>query len=158
MSTLGFRSEFLTLTSGSGLLYHTFDKYGPIVQGLHTGRRNGALISIGQGKALPYALFNLQERGKMIIENGIEVYEGMIVGEHNRENDLGINVLKGKKHSNVRSSGADEAVILVPHQQMSLEEMMAYIDEDELLEITPSKLRLRKKYLNPNERKKMSKT
>ena len=85
------------------------------------------------------------------------VYGGMIVGEHNRENDLGINVLKGKKHSNVRSSGADEAVVLVPHQQMSLEEMMAYIDSDELLEVTPTKLRLRKKYLDPNERKKMGK-
>ena len=109
---IGFRSEFLTLTSGSGLLYHTFDKYGPIVQGLHTGRRNGALISIGQGKALPYALFNLQERGKMIIENGIEVYEGMIVGIHSRNNDLVVNPLKGKQLTNVRASGNDEAVTL----------------------------------------------
>ena len=109
---IGFRSDFLTLTSGTGLLYHTFDKYGPIVQGLHTGRRNGALISIGQGKALPYALFNLQERGKMIIENGIEVYEGMIFGIHSRNNDLVVNPLKGKQLTNVRASGNDEAVTL----------------------------------------------
>ena len=118
---IGFRSEFLTLTSGSGLLYHTFDKYGPIVQGLHTGRRNGALISIGQGKALPYALFNLQERGKMIIENGIQVYEGMIVGIHSRNNDLVVNPLKGKQLTNVRASGNDEAVTLTtPIQVLSL--------------------------------------
>ena len=118
---IGFRSEFLTLTSGSGLLYHTFDKYGPIIQGLHTGRRNGALISIGQGKALPYALFNLQERGKMIIENGIEVYEGMIVGIHSRNNDLVVNPLKGKQLTNVRASGNDEAVTLTtPVQVLSL--------------------------------------
>ena len=118
---IGFRSEFLTLTSGSGLLYHTFDKYGPIIQGLHTGRRNGALISIGQGKALPYALFNLQERGKMIIENGIEVYEGMIVGIHSRNNDLVVNPLKGKQLTNVRASGNDEAVTLTTPVQVTLE-------------------------------------
>ena len=151
---IGFRSEFLTLTSGSGLLYHTFDKYGPIVQGLHTGRRNGALISIGQGKALPYALFNLQERGKMIIENGIEVYEGMIVGIHSRNNDLVVNPLKGKQLTNVRASGNDEAVTLTTPVQVTLEFALEFINDDELVEVTPKSLRIRKKFLKEHERKK----
>ncbi len=151
---IGFRSEFLTLTSGSGLLYHTFDKYGPIVQGLHTGRRNGALISIGQGKALPYALFNLQERGKMIIENGIEVYEGMIVGIHSRNNDLVVNPLKGKQLTNVRASGNDEAVTLTTPIHVTLEFALEFINEDELVEVTPQSLRIRKKFLKEHERKK----
>ena len=151
---IGFRSEFLTLTSGSGLLYHTFDKYGPIIQGLHTGRRNGALISIGQGKALPYALFNLQERGKMIIENGIEVYEGMIVGIHSRNNDLVVNPLKGKQLTNVRASGNDEAVTLTTPVQVTLEFALEFINDDELVEVTPKSLRIRKKFLKEHERKK----
>ena len=151
---IGFRSEFLTLTSGSGLLYHTFDKYGPIIQGLHTGRRNGALISIVQGKALPYALFNLQERGKMIIENGIEVYEGMIVGIHSRNNDLVVNPLKGKQLTNVRASGNDEAVTLTTPVQVTLEFALEFINDDELVEVTPKSLRIRKKFLKEHERKK----
>ncbi len=151
---IGFRSEFLTLTSGSGLLYHTFDKYGSTVQGLHTGRRNGALISIGQGKALPYALFNLQERGKMIIENGIEVYEGMIVGIHSRNNDLVVNPLKGKQLTNVRASGNDEAVTLTTPIQVTLEFALEFINDDELVEVTPKSLRIRKKFLKEHERKK----
>ena len=151
---IGFRSEFLTLTSGSGLLYHTFDKYGPIVQGLHTGRRNGALISIGQGKALPYALFNLQERGKMIIENGIEVYEGMIIGINSRNNDLVVNPLKGKQLTNVRASGNDEAVTLTTPIQVTLEFALEFINDDELVEVTPNSLRIRKKFLKEHERKK----
>ena len=151
---IGFRSEFLTLTSGSGLLYHTFDKYGPIIQGLHTGRRNGALISIGQGKALPYALFNLQERGKMIIENGIEVYEGMIVGIHSRNNDLVVNPLKGKQLTNVRASGNDDAVTLTTPVQVTLEFALEFINDDELVEVTPKSLRIRKKFLKEHERKK----
>ena len=151
---IGFRSEFLTLTSGSGLLFHTFDKYGPIIQGLHTGRRNGALISIGQGKALPYALFNLQERGKMIIENGIEVYEGMIVGIHSRNNDLVVNPLKGKQLTNVRASGNDEAVTLTTPVQVTLEFALEFINDDELVEVTPKSLRIRKKFLKEHERKK----
>ena len=151
---IGFRSEFLTLTSGSGLLYHTFDKYGPIVQGLHTGRRNGALISIGQGKALPYALFNLQERGKMIIENGIEVYEGMIVGIHSRNNDLVVNPLKGKQLTNVRASGNVEAVTLTTPVLVTLEFALEFINDDELVEVTPKSLRIRKKFLKEHERKK----
>ena len=151
---IGLRSEFLTLTSGSGLLYHTFEKYGPIVQGLHTGRRNGALISIGQGKALPYALFNLQERGKMIIENGVEVYEGMIVGIHSRNNDLVVNPLKGKQLTNVRASGNDDAVTLTTPINVTLEFALEFINDDELVEVTPKSLRIRKKFLKEHERKK----
>lgn len=153
---IGFQNRFLTLTKGTGVINRVFHEYGPY-KGDIDGRRNGVLISTETGSAVAYALFNLQDRGIMFLGPQTEVYEGMIVGEHNRDNDLGINVLKGKKHSNVRSSGADEAVILVPHQKMSLEQMMAYIEDDELLEVTPNNLRLRKKYLDPNERKKMSK-
>jgi len=153
---IGFQNRFLTLTKGTGVINRVFYKYGPY-KGDIEGRRNGVLISTETGSAVAYALFNLQDRGVMFLGPQTEVYKGMIVGEHNRDNDLGINVLKGKKHSNVRSSGADEAVILVPHQKMSLEQMMAYIEDDELLEVTPNNLRLRKKYLDPNERKKMSK-
>ena len=155
-SLIGFQNRFLTLTKGTGVINRVFHEYGPY-KGDIEGRRNGVLISTETGSAVAYALFNLQDRGIMFLGPQTEVYEGMIVGEHNRDNDLGINVLKGKKHSNVRSSGADEAVILVPHQKMSLEQMMAYIENDELLEVTPNNLRLRKKYLDPNERKKMSK-
>ena len=151
---IGFRAEFLTLTSGSGLLYHSFDKYGPIIQGLHTGRRNGALISIGQGKAVPYALFNLQDRGKMIIEAGIEIYEGMIIGIHSRNNDLVVNPLKGKQLTNIRSSGTDEAVTLTTPINVTLEFALEFINNDELVEVTPVSLRVRKRYLKEHERKK----
>jgi len=153
---IGFQNKFLTITKGTGVINRVFYKYGSY-KGDIDGRRNGVLISTETGSAVAYALFNLQDRGIMFLGPQTEVYEGMIVGEHNRDNDLGINVLKGKKHSNVRSAGADEAVILVPHQKMSLEQMMAYIEDDELLEVTPNNLRLRKKYLDPNKRKKMSK-
>ena len=151
---IGFRAEFLTLTSGSGLLYHSFDKYGPIIQGLHTGRRNGALISIGQGKAVPYALFNLQDRGKMIIEAGIEIYEGMIIGIHSRNNDLVVNPLKGKQLTNIRSCGTDEAVTLTTPINVTLEFALEFINNDELVEVTPVSLRVRKRYLKEHERKK----
>jgi len=151
---IGFRAEFLTLTSGSGLLYHSFDKYGPIIQGLHTGRRNGALISIGQGKVVPYALFNLQDRGKMIVEAGIEIYEGMIIGIHSRNNDLVVNPLKGKQLTNIRSSGTDEAVTLTTPINVTLEFALEFINNDELVEVTPVSLRVRKRYLKEHERKK----
>tara|TARA_B100001057_G_scaffold497731_1_gene602688 strand:+ start:833 stop:2665 length:1833 start_codon:yes stop_codon:yes gene_type:complete len=153
---IGFQNTFLTITKGTGVINRVFLKYKPY-KGDIDGRRNGVLISTETGSAVAYALFNLQDRGIMFLGPQTEVYEGMIVGEHNRDNDLDINILKGKKHSNVRSSGADEAVILVPYQKMSLEQMMAYIEDDELLEVTPNNLRLRKKYLDPNKRKKMSK-
>ena len=151
---IGFRTEFLTLTSGSGLMYHTFDKYRPVIEGLQTGRRNGALISIGQGKALPYALFNLQDRGKMIIKNGVEVYEGMIIGIHSRNNDLVVNPLKGKQLTNVRASGNDDAVLLTTPINVTLEFALEFINDDELIEVTPTSLRIRKKFLREHERKK----
>ena len=150
---IGYQSRFLTQTRGTGVLNRVFDSYAPY-KGPIEGRRNGALISTESGVAVAYALFNLQERGQMFVAPQTPVYQGMIVGEHNRDNDLEINVLKGKQLTNVRASGSDEAVRLVPPRLMSLEDMMAYINEDELLEVTPQSLRLRKRYLCPHERKK----
>jgi GTP-binding protein len=148
---IGYRSQFLTDTRGTGLMNRLFSHYGPY-KGDIEGRRNGALISTDKGEAVAYAIFNLQDRGFMFIGHGDKVYQGMVVGEHSRENDLEINVLKGKKLTNVRASGADEAVILVPPRRMTLEEMMSYINDDELVEVTPKSLRLRKAYLTSNER------
>ncbi|MDA7561219.1 translational GTPase TypA [Alphaproteobacteria bacterium] len=149
---IGYQSRFLTQTRGTGVLNRIFDSYSPH-KGPIESRRNGALISTDSGVAVAYALFNLQDRGQMFVAPQTPVYQGMIVGEHNRDNDLEINVLKGKQLTNVRSSGTDEAVKLVPPRRMSLEQMMAYINEDELLEVTPLNLRLRKMYLCPHERK-----
>ena len=152
---IGYQSQFLTDTRGTGVLNRLFHSYQPY-KGDIQGRRNGALISSETGDAVAYAIFNLQDRGAMFIGHQTPVYQGMIVGEHNRENDLEINVLKGKKLTNMRASGSDEAVTLVPPRRMSLEDMMSYINEDELLEVTPKNLRLRKKYLLAHERKKAS--
>ncbi|MBT6122834.1 MAG: translational GTPase TypA [Candidatus Puniceispirillum sp.] len=149
---IGYQSRFLTETRGTGVLNRIFHSYAPY-KGEIIGRRNGALISTDNGMAVAYALFNLQDRGLMFVSPQTPVYQGMIVGEHNRNNDLEINVLKGKQLTNVRASGTDEAVKLVPAKRMSLEEMMAYINEDELLEVTPENLRLRKMYLDPHARK-----
>ena len=149
---IGYQSRFLTQTRGTGVLNRIFHSYASY-KGDIVGRRNGALISTDSGVAVAYALFNLQDRGLMFVAPQTPVYQGMIVGEHNRNNDLEINVLKGKQLTNVRASGSDEAVKLTPPKRMSLEEMMAYINEDELLEVTPENLRLRKMYLNPHERK-----
>ena len=149
---IGYQSRFLTETRGTGVLNRIFHSYAPF-KGEIIGRRNGALISTDNGMAVAYALFNLQDRGLMFVGPQTPVYQGMIVGEHNRNNDLEINVLKGKQLTNVRASGSDEAVKLVPAKRMSLEEMMAYINEDELLEVTPENLRLRKMYLDPHVRK-----
>ncbi len=149
---IGYQSQFLTQTRGTGVLNRIFDSYAPH-KGIIEGRRNGALISTDSGVTVAYALFNLQDRGQMFVLPQTPVYQGMIVGEHNRDNDLEINVLKGKQLTNVRSSGTDEAVKLVPPRVMSLEQMMAYINEDELLEVTPKNLRLRKMYLDPHVRK-----
>jgi GTP-binding protein len=148
---IGYQSQFLTDTRGTGLLNRIFSHYGPY-KGDIQGRRNGALISTDKGEAVAYAIWKLQDRGSMFIGHGDKVYEGMVVGEHSRENDLEINVLKGKQLTNVRASGADEAVILVPPRRMGMEEMMAYIEDDELVEVTPKSLRLRKKALTANER------
>jgi GTP-binding protein len=149
---IGYQGEFLTDTRGTGVmnrLYHSYAKY----KGYIEGRRNGALISTGQGEAVAYAIFNLQDRGTLFVNPQDKVYGGMIVGEHNRENDLEVNILKGKQLTNMRASSADEAIRLVPPRKISLEEMLAYIDEDELLEVTPASLRLRKRELDPTARK-----
>lgn len=148
---IGYQSQFLTDTRGTGLMNRLFHSYGPF-KGEIAARRNGALISTDKGDAVAYAIWKLQDRGIMFIGHGDKVYGGMVVGEHSRENDLEINVLKGKQLTNVRASGADEAVILVPPKKMTLEEMMSYIDEDELVEVTPKGLRLRKKFLDSNAR------
>jgi len=155
---IGFRTEFLTATSGTGLIYSVFDHYGPQLK-LNVGaRRNGVLISNGQGKALGFALFNLQERGRMVIGANAQVYEGQIIGIHSRENDLTVNCLKGKQLTNVRASGTDENIVLTPHINMSLEQALEFIDDDELVEVTPENIRVRKKFLTENERKRNSRT
>ena len=152
---IGYQSSFLTQTRGTGVMNRIFLSYD-LHKGQFKGRRTGVLISSDTGTAVAYALFKLQDRGPMFIDSQTKVYKGMIVGQHTKENDLDINVLKGKQLTNVRASGTDEAVTLMPAKKMSLEQMMAYIKEDELLEVTPKNLRLRKRYLIPHERKKAS--
>ena len=149
---IGYQNKFLTDTKGTGVLNRLFNKYDSY-KGSIVGRKYGALISTDTGSAAAYAIFNLQDRGTMFIGHQTKVYGGMVVGEHSRDNDLEINVLKGKQLTNVRASGTDEAVKLTPPRRMSLEEMMAYINEDELLEVTPKNLRLRKRYLSAIDRK-----
>ncbi|MGH1378028.1 MAG: translational GTPase TypA [Alphaproteobacteria bacterium] len=152
---IGYQSTFMTDTRGTGVMNRLFHSYAPC-KGDIGQRRRGALISTDTGTAVAFAIFNLQDRGVMFIGHQTPVYAGMIVGEHNRENDLEINVLKGKKLTNMRASGSDEAVTLTPPRKMSLEDMMSYINDDELMEVTPTNLRLRKKFLCPHERKKAS--
>ncbi len=153
---IGFRTEFLTATQGTGLIYSVFDHYAPLKAGTFGKRQNGVLIANGVGKAVAFAIFNLQERGRMFIGHGDEVYEGMVVGIHSRDNDLVVNALKGKQLTNVRASGTDEAIALVPPIRMSLEQALEFIGDDELLEVTPKSLRVRKKLLLEHERKKAS--
>jgi len=150
---IGFQTEFLTMTSGSGLLYHVFDHYGPAQQGGIAKRRNGALISNGTGKVLGYALFNLQERGRLFVSPGEEVYEGQVIGMHSRENDLTVNPLKGKQLTNIRAAGSDENIILTPPIRFSLEQALEFIEDDELVEIAPGAIRIRKRHLTENDRK-----
>jgi GTP-binding protein len=150
---IGFRTEFLTATQGTGLLYNVFDHYGPMKKGSYGQRINGVLIANGAGKALGYALFNLQERGRLFIGPGEEVYEGMIVGIHSRDNDLVVNPLKAKQLTNIRAAGSDENIILTPPIRFSLEQALEFIDDDELVEVTPNFIRLRKKQLLEHERK-----
>ena len=152
---IGYQNQFLTETKGTGVLNRVFDAYD-IFKGEIKGRRNGVLIATDRGEAVAFALFNLQSRGSMFVEPKTKVYKGMIVGEHNRDNDLEVNVLKGKKLTNVRASGTDQAVILTPPRKMTLEQMMAYMADDELLEVTPKSLRLRKKILLSHLRKRAS--
>jgi len=153
---IGFRTEFLTATSGSGLIYSVFDHYGPKLNFSVGQRRNGVLISNGTGKALGFALWNLQERGRLITEANDIVYEGQIIGIHSRENDLTVNCLRGKQLTNVRASGTDENIQLTPAIKMTLEQALEFIDDDELVEVTPDNIRVRKKFLTENERKRNS--
>ncbi len=153
---IGFRTEYLTATSGTGLLYHVFDEYAPRVAGEIAQRNNGALVSMVQGKALAYALFNLQDRGKLFIGHGAPVYEGMIVGIHQRQNDLVVNPTKAKQLTNIRAAGSDENLVLTPPTRFSLEQSLEFLDDDELLEVTPSQLRLRKKLLKESDRRRES--
>ncbi len=155
---IGFQSEFMTLTRGTGLMSHVFDAYGPVDtnKGELAGRRNGVLISQDDGAAVAYALWKLQERGRMFVSHNDPVYEGMIIGIHSRENDLVVNPIKGKQLTNVRASGTDEAVRLVTPIALTLEYAVEFIDDDELVEITPKSIRLRKRFLKEHERKKAS--
>ncbi len=150
---IGFQTDFMTMTSGTGLMYHVFDHYGPAQSGGIAPRKNGVLISNGQGKALGYALFNLQERGRLFTSHGDEVYEGQIIGIHSRANDLVVNPLKGKQLTNVRAAGKDDAIALTPPIPVTLEMALEFIEDDELVEITPGAIRLRKKLLKDHERK-----
>ncbi len=155
---IGFQTEFMTATSGTGLLYHVFDHYGPLKKGEIGQRINGVMISMVSGKALGYALFNLQDRGRMFIDHGTEVYEGMIIGIHSRDNDLVVNPTKAKQLTNIRAAGSDENILLTPPIRMSLEQALEFIDDDELVEVTPKSIRLRKKLLLEHERKKASRS
>ncbi|MFP4326951.1 MAG: translational GTPase TypA [Paracoccaceae bacterium] len=154
---IGYHGEFLTDTRGTGVLNRVFHGWAPH-KGPIPGRRAGVLISMEDGQAVAYALWNLEERGRMFIGPQEQVYQGMIIGEHSRENDLEVNPLKGKKLTNVRASGTDDAVRLTPPVRMSLEEAIAYVDDDELVEVTPNAIRLRKRHLDPHERKRAAKT
>ncbi|SAK91848.1 GTP-binding protein TypA [Caballeronia temeraria] len=153
---IGFQSEFLTLTRGTGLMSHTFDSYAPVKEGSVGERRNGVLISQDDGAAVAYALWKLQDRGRMFVSPGDALYEGMIIGIHSRDNDLVVNPIKGKQLTNVRASGTDEAVRLVPPISLSLEYAVEFIDDDELVEVTPQSIRLRKRHLKEHERRRAS--
>ncbi|MDP6416532.1 MAG: translational GTPase TypA, partial [Gammaproteobacteria bacterium] len=153
---IGFRSQFLSMTSGSGLMTHVFDHYGQYRDVELARRNNGVLISMVKGKTLAYALYNLQDRGRLFIEPNTEVYEGMIVGLHSRDNDLVVNPIRAKQLTNIRAAGSDENILLTPSINHSLEQAMEFISDDELVEVTPRHIRLRKKYLKENERKRMS--
>jgi len=150
---IGYQGELLTDTRGTGIMNRLFHDYAPY-KGPIQGRRNGVLISTDAGDAVAYALWNLEDRGAMMVDPGTRVYRGMIVGEHTRDNDLEVNVLRGKKLTNIRTTSKDEAVRLTPPLRMTLERALAYIEDDELVEITPKSIRLRKRHLDPNERKK----
>ncbi|MCB1622174.1 MAG: translational GTPase TypA [Thiothrix sp.] len=155
---IGFQTDFLTMTSGTGLIYHTFEHYGPFKPGRIAQRINGVMIANATGKALAYALFNLQERGRLFIGHGEDVYEGMVIGIHSRDNDLIVNPLKAKQLTNIRAAGTDENLILTPPIRMTLEQALEFIDDDELVEVTPQNIRIRKKFLLEHERKRASRT
>ena len=154
---IGFQTEFRTATSGTGLMYHVFDHYGPVVDKQLAQRSLGVLVSNGEGEALAYSLFNLQERGRLFIGHGDSVYEGQVIGIHTRDNDLVVNPLKGKKLTNIRAAGKDENVVLSPPMRFTLEQAMEFIDDDELVEVTPANIRLRKRYLKEGQRRRSEK-
>ncbi|PCJ49621.1 MAG: translational GTPase TypA [Gammaproteobacteria bacterium] len=153
---IGFQTEFMSATSGTGLIYHSFEAYGPCIQGGLAQRQNGVLIASETGKALAYSLFNLQERGRLMIGHAQEIYQGQVVGIHSRDNDLTVNPLKGKQLNNIRASGTDENLILSPPINYTLEQALEFIDDDELVEVTPAAIRIRKKLLSESERKRAS--
>lgn len=155
---IGFRNEFMTMTSGTGLLYSSFSHYDDVKPGEIGQRKNGVLISNATGKALAYALFGLQERGKLMIDHGVDVYEGQIIGIHSRGNDLTVNCLQGKKLTNMRASGKDDAIVLTTPVRLSLEQALEFIDDDELVEVTPQSIRVRKRLLTENDRKRAGRT
>ena len=151
---IGFQGDFMTMTRGTGLMSHVFDAYEAVdTKAEMPGRRNGVLISQEDGAAVAYALWKLQDRGRMFVEHNTPLYEGMIIGIHSRDNDLVVNPVKGKQLTNVRASGTDEAVRLVPPIQLSLEYAVEFIEDDELVEVTPKSIRLRKRHLTENDRK-----
>jgi GTP-binding protein len=152
---IGFHSEFLNLTRGTGIMSHVFDAYGPMA-GPIEDRRNGVLISGDDGEAVAYALWKLDDRGRMFVSTGEALYEGMVIGIHTRDNDLVVNPVREKKLTNVRSSGKDDAIVLTPPIQLTLEKAVEFIADDELVEITPKSIRLRKRYLKEHERKRAS--
>jgi GTP-binding protein len=152
---IGFQGEFMTLTRGTGLISHIFDGFAP-VKGEIPDRHNGVLISSEQGEAVAYSLFNLQERGRMFVSHGEKLYEGMIIGIHSRENDLVVNPTKTKKLTNIRAAGKDEALILTPPIQLNLEYAVEFIADDELVEVTPESIRIRKRFLKETDRKRTS--
>ena len=149
---IGFQGEFMTLTRGNGLISHIFDGFG-VVKGEIPDRRNGVLISNEQGEAVAYALFNLQERGRLFVSPGEKLYEGMVIGIHSRDNDLVVNPIKTKKLTNIRAAGKDDAILLTPPIQLTLEYAVEFIAEDELVEVTPQNIRIRKRFLKEHERK-----
>jgi GTP-binding protein len=152
---IGFQSDFMTMTRGTGIMSHVFDEYAPVRPEI-ASRRNGVLISAEQGEAVAYALWKLQERGRMFVSPGDRLYEGMVIGIHSRDNDLVVNPIKGKQLTNVRASGTDEAVTLTPPILLTLESAIEFISDDELVEITPKTIRVRKRYLQEHDRKKAS--
>jgi GTP-binding protein len=153
---IGFQTEFRTLTAGTGLLFHVFDHYGPLAEGAFARRPNGVMISNGQGQAPAYALVAMQERGRLLIDEGAQIYEGQLVGIHAKDNDLTVNALRAKQLTNIRAAGKDDNVQLTPPIRMSLEQALEFIEDDELVEVTPKSIRLRKKHLTENDRKRAS--
>ncbi len=154
---IGYTTEFMSLTKGFGIINHTFDSYKPAVAGRVGGRRNGALVSMETGKATTYGMMQIEDRGTLFLEPGAEIYEGMIVGQNTRDNDITVNITKMKAKTNVRSSNKDQTNVIKAPKILTLEEALEFLDEDEYLEVTPESIRLRKQILNKNEREKVSK-